>query len=200
MVAINRTTKQAHDGQVIVGITKHMQNVPTPIALGGESFPTSDALAARLQQRIDLANQIVAARAQWLALGKAYQELDVTTNLVEHGIKQYVMNMFGQTSAVLADFGFTPPKRPIQTIEQKNAAIAKRAATRKARNTLGKKAKLAIKGVVPATAPATPVTPTTTPATPTTTPATPATTPATPTATVPVKPAVVTPLSPSPAT
>jgi hypothetical protein len=161
----NRTNTQAHDGQIIVGIKKNLQNVSN-LPLGGQTF-TSASLIAFFQSRIDAANAVSAAKAQWLDAGKKYMAVDTTTDLVARGLKQYVMNAFGTTSPVLADFGFAAPKRAPQTVEQKTEAIAKRAATRKARNTMGKKAKLAIKGTVPSTAPATPVAPTT-PAVPTT--------------------------------
>src|SRR5581483_8311817 len=49
----------------------------------------------------------------------------------------------------LADFGLTPKKaRTPQTVEAKAAATAKREATRAARNTMGAKQKLKVKGNV----------------------------------------------------
>jgi hypothetical protein len=66
--------------------------------------------------------------------------------VVVHGLKQYVMNAFGKTSPQLADFGFAPPKVATLTAEQKQAAVLKREATRKARGTVGPKAKLAVTG------------------------------------------------------
>ena len=53
------------------------------------------------------------------------------------------------SASVLADFGLAPKKaRTPLTVEQKAAAKAKRDATRAARGTMGKKAKLAVKGDV----------------------------------------------------
>ena len=151
-MSTNRTNTKAHDGQIIVGITKNLQNVTTPLLLGGQSF-TPASLIAFFQNRIDLANQVVTAKAQWIDLGKQYEALNATANLVERGLKQYVMNANGEASPVLADYGFTPPKHVTLSVEQQQQAIAKRKATRKARNTLGKKQKAGIHGTVPATAP-----------------------------------------------
>ena len=147
------------------GFVQNLQNAPTPLALGGQSF-TPASLIAFFQSRIDAANQVVAAKAQWIDLGKKYTTLDLTADLVARGLKQYVMNAYGAASPLLADFGFTPPKRTPLTVEQKTLAIARRAATRKARNTLGKKQKEAIKGTVPPTVPVTPVAPSPTPPAP----------------------------------
>lgn len=162
----NRTNTQAHDGQIIAGITKHLQNVQAPLLLGGQSF-TPASLIAFFQSRIDLANQATTAKAQWLDLVKQYETLNATANLVARGLKQYVMNAYGATSPVLTDFGFTPPKRAPLSVAQQAQAIAKRKATRKARNTLGKKQKAAIHGTVPKAEPVTPTAPNAAPTSPT---------------------------------
>ena len=61
----------------------------------------------------------------------------------------FIRGTFGDSPAVLADFGLTPKKaRKPRTTEQLAAANAKSAATRKARGTTSKKQKLAVKGDV----------------------------------------------------
>lgn len=154
----NRNDTQARDGQVIVGITKDLQNVPT-LLIAGQAF-TPQSLVGLVQSRIDSANAVVIARAQYLEAVKAYKALNTKLNPVIRGLRQYVYNAFGETSPKLADFGFTPPKRATQTAEQKAEAAKKRAATRKARNTMGKKQRLKVTGdpTPPATPPA-PATP-----------------------------------------
>jgi hypothetical protein len=49
---------------------------------------------------------------------------------------------------VLADFGISLKQRGPLTVEEKTAAVAKRAATRAARHTMGPKQKLEVKGDV----------------------------------------------------
>ncbi len=152
----NRPLTQALDGQIIVGIQKDLHAV-TSMAFGGQTY-TPTSLVAFFQSRIDAANAVVTARAQWQDAVQKYKLIHATGQVVTRGLKQYVMGTYGETSPVIADFGFTPPKRVSQTPEQKAAAVAKRAATRQARHTVGKKVKLAIKGTV-APAPTNPAAP-----------------------------------------
>jgi hypothetical protein len=163
----NRSVTQAHDGQVIVGIKKDLQNVSSlPLA---SSTYTMAALEQLIQSRIDAVNNVANAKANWHDAVAAYEALNTHVTEVVRGLRQYVINAFGQNSPVLADFGFTPPKKATLTPEQAVARAQKAAATRKARGTMGKKEKAKIKGTVTATAPAippSPVEPTVTPAAP----------------------------------
>ncbi len=89
----------------------------------------------------------------------------------------YVKATFGASPEVLADFGIHPKARAPLTVEQKAAAAAKRAATRKARRTMGSVQKKGVKGdvvgitVTPITAPQPVVTAPASPAVGTTSPA-----------------------------
>jgi hypothetical protein len=148
--ATNRTTTQAHDGQVIVGVDKHLQNVSS-LPLVGSTY-TMAALKQLIQSRIDAVNKVVNAKAQWHDATATYKALNTHVTEVVRGLRQYVISAFGASSPVLADFGFTPPKKQALTPEQKVARALKAAATRKARGTKGKKQKASIKGVVPAPA------------------------------------------------
>ena len=114
------------------------------------------SLTTFIQSRIDAANEVVTAKAAWQSAAKAYIALNAQANVVVHDLKQFVIGLFGADSSKLPDFGFTPRKKAVLTPDQKVAAAAKRAATRKARGTVGPKAKLAIKGTVPSTTPAPP--------------------------------------------
>jgi len=148
--ATNRTTTQAHDGQVIVGIDKHLQNVSS-LPLVGSTY-TMAALKQLIQSRIDAVNKVVNAKAQWHDATATYKALNTHVTEVVRGLRQYVISAFGASNPVLADFGFTPPKKQALTPEQKVARALKAAATRKARGTMGKKQKAGIKGAVPAPA------------------------------------------------
>ena len=143
----NRTVTQGQDQQVLEGIQKDLQTMAV-IYLGGETF-TPATLEARIQARVDAANAILAAKAAWLDTVKKYDALDQQTSLIVHDLKLLVMGAVGRDSPKLADFGFTAPKVPTMTEEQKKVAVAKRLATRKARNTMGPKAKLAVTGATP---------------------------------------------------
>jgi hypothetical protein len=153
----NRTTTQAKDQQQIQGINADMKSMST-LYLGGTTY-TPKSLVALIQSRIDQANEVATAKAAWQSAGKAYKSLSATVNVVEHDLKQLVISTFGATSSKLADFGYTPRKKVVRTTAEKTHAVAQSKATRAARGTKGPKAKLSIKGTVPAPAPATGATP-----------------------------------------
>jgi hypothetical protein len=153
----NRSNKQGKDQQVIQGVQKDLSTMSS-LLLGAETF-TPATLVAFVQSRIDAGNKVGTARAAWLDAVKAYEAVDTQADVVVHDLKQLVIAAFGATSVKLADFGFAPRKVTVLTPAQKAAAALKRKATRAARNTLGPKAKLAIKGTVTTTAPATAATP-----------------------------------------
>jgi hypothetical protein len=156
---MNRSTVQAHDGQVIVGIKKDLQNVSS-LPLAGSTY-TLAALEQLIQSRIDAANKVAQAKANWSDATATYKALNTQLTPVIRGLRQYVINAFGQDSPLLADFGFTPPKKATLTSEQLVVRAAKADATRKARGTMGKKQKKAVKGTVTATvaSPSTPASP-----------------------------------------
>jgi hypothetical protein len=60
----------------------------------------------------------------------------------------YVKAAYAGSPEALADFGISPKPPATPTVEAKAAAVAKRAATRAARHTMGKQQKKAIKGAV----------------------------------------------------
>jgi hypothetical protein len=157
MATQNRTNTQGKDQQVIQGVNKDLSTMSS-LPLGAETY-TPASLVAFVQSRIDAANQVAVAKAAWQNAAKAYDALNTKVTVVVHDLKQLVIGAFGSTSPKLADFGFTARKVTVLTPEQKVAAAAKRKATREARNTLGPKAKLKVKGTVTPTAPATAATP-----------------------------------------
>ena len=152
-----------------MGIKKDLQNVSS-LPAGGETL-TMTAIEALVQSRIDAVSAVDVARAHWLDAAAKYEALNTQVTTVVRALRQYVINAFGKNSPVLADFGFTPPRKAMLTPEENVAKAKKAAATRKARGTMGKKEKLKIKGTVGTTAPATPASPAPSPA-PTATPPT----------------------------
>jgi hypothetical protein len=69
--------------------------------------------------------------------------------VVMEAYASFVKAAFSQSPDVLADFGLTPRKARAQlTVEQKAAAVAKRAATREARHVMGRQQRKAVKGGV----------------------------------------------------
>jgi len=156
----NRSEQQAQDAKVILGIQKDLLSVPT-LSLAGQATTPAD-LEKLVQSCIDAANAIAPAKVKWLAAVQAYRALNKQVTPILRGLRAYVINTYGPTSTVLADFGFSPTKTVVKTPEVKAIAAKKSVATRKARNTLGKKQKKSITGAT--VSPAAPATPPTAPA------------------------------------
>lgn len=200
-----RIEKQATDQQVVEGIQKDLQTT-TAFILGGTSY-TAATLVTFILSHIAAANAVLTTKAAWQNAIKTYKGLDTQATVVLRDLKNLVIATFGSTSPKLADFGYAPRKVTVLTPAQKAAAAEKRAATRKARGTLGPKKKLAITGATAAAAAAANgATGATTSNAAATTPPTPATAAApvaaTPTVTVNVLPATAaaTPAPTSPST
>jgi hypothetical protein len=109
-----------------------------------------DALVQKIQGQYDQLRQVVTTReAYQLAVATAKQiasSFDATFSQV----RAYAAAQFGVGSEAYLALGFAPPKprqRSAQSIAQ---AVQQNLATRKARNTMGRKQRLAIRGVVPA--------------------------------------------------
>jgi hypothetical protein len=138
----NRTVNVGRDQQLIDGIRKDLLGF-TELHLAGETF-TPATLEARFQARIEAADLILAAKAAWHQAITAYAGLEKQTNVIVHDLENVVVAAFGAESPQLADFGFTPRKVVTLTEAQKALAVTRRAATRKARGTVGPKARLLI--------------------------------------------------------
>ncbi len=152
----NRTTQVGRDQQIIDGIRSDLQGVQT-LHLAGQTF-TPTSLEAYFEQRVELANRIAAAKAEWQRAIRECEATDAEARTVVRDLRAFVVGMFGDGSPRIANFGFTPVRAVPWTDEKKAAAVAKRAATRKARGTLGPKARLLITATTSPAAPSQPET------------------------------------------
>jgi hypothetical protein len=132
---------------LIAGIGKHFSNTSS-LAFGSATV-TPTEVTQRLQTLINLrtdANNAKATAKAKVALENA-QAPALVGQMAD--LVSFVKTTFSKSPDVLADFGLAPKKvsTPL-TVEQKAAAVAKRASTRKARNTMGKVQKKAVTGNV----------------------------------------------------
>ncbi len=144
----NKTTRANLIRQVKAGLTKYFGS--TPLVLAGTSYKPA-ALQTFLQADVDANDASTAARANWLNTVKVAKSTDAETDPVLRAVKAQVEAQYGEApnaDSVFADFGWAPRKKPTKTVQQKTAAVAQTQATRKARGTMGPKAKAKIKGVV----------------------------------------------------
>jgi hypothetical protein len=130
------------------------------LAFAGGSFAVSQ-VTAKIQTIATLRSDT--EQAQATATAKVAAETAQLPALLAFmtSYVAFVKATFGNTPDVLADFGLEPKAAPTPpTAETKLAAVAKRAATRKARGTMGSVQKQSVKGnvtgvvVTPVTAPA----------------------------------------------
>jgi hypothetical protein len=147
---VNKTTRANRIRQVSAGLTKYYAS--TPLVLAGATYKPA-ALQTFLQADVDANDASTAARANWLNTVKVAKSTDAETDPVLRAIQSQVMAQYSEApnaETVLADFGYSPRKKPTKTVQQKTAAVAQAKATREARGTKGPKAKAKIKGIVPA--------------------------------------------------
>ena len=143
--------------QLSVGAAKHLSNA-TPVTFAGGPF-TADQIVSKLQARIDLRSAVDAAKATAKAKLAAETAQAPDLDAFARQLRAFAKASYRNSPDVLADFGITSKARVAPTVESKAAAVAKRAATRTARHTMGAKQKAGVKGdvtgvvVTPVTAP-----------------------------------------------
>ncbi len=154
----SKSDQVAQVTQFITGVNKHYPNGSQQVLVGGATF-TVTALTKVLQDLVDNREAVEAARATLLAKVQ-YERTQAPSELaVFRAFETVVRGTFGNSADALADFGLAPPKTRVPlTSEQQAVAAAKRAATRKARGTMGKNQKKTVKGSVEAKLVVTPVT------------------------------------------
>jgi len=131
---------------LVAGTNKHFPN--GSFTLGGATYTTA-TLVQLFQSYGDAFAAVDAAHAQTKDAVLALRAAKAKMGPVILAYKRWLLSTFGTATQTLADFGVQPPKaRTPRTSEQNAAAAAKRQATRKARGTVGKKKKLAVKGDV----------------------------------------------------
>jgi hypothetical protein len=144
----NDITKSASDAlQLIAGIQKHPP-ATSSVVLGGKTY-TMVQLEASLQALADLHSDVAAARATTKAKVATQATEAPPLRSLAATYRAYVKVTYGNAPDILADFGIAPTKAKTPlTIEQRRVVVAKSAATRAARHTMGKAQKKAVKGTI----------------------------------------------------
>jgi len=141
-----KATTLARVQALITGLQKHFPNGSFTIL--GIAYTTA-TLVQLLQGLLDAINVVNVAEANAKDAVAALTGAKTKVGPVLVALRRILVAMFSGQTPTLADFGLTPPKaRAPKTVEQKAAAKAKAAATRKARGTTSKKQKLAVHGDV----------------------------------------------------
>jgi hypothetical protein len=129
------------------GLRQHLSG--QVLLLAGASVKADD-LVSELDGYVVQLNSTDASEAAWHAQVATTRTLeDSQINPRVSALETYLESLYGPTSATLTDFGLTPRKSKARTVLSKAQAIAKSAATRVARHTLGPREKASIHGTVP---------------------------------------------------
>jgi hypothetical protein len=150
----NQVNKQyERDLKILAGTDKYLVGVQT-LVLNGQSFSVAQVRAA-VQARVNATTDAEASKAQTRVKLNARKSASATARPIVAGLEAYVALSYGKRSQAMTDFGFSIPKQPKKSAEEKALAAQRAAATRKARGTMGAKQRKAVKGTVPATTPST---------------------------------------------
>ncbi|MGH7438077.1 MAG: hypothetical protein ACRENE_20535 [Polyangiaceae bacterium] len=170
----NKPSRSDRSRKMISGTQKHLASA-SAIVISGASY-TPAAIEKVFQGSIDAADATATATATFHKATAAERDANKSSDALYRGMRTYLTNQYALQPDVLADFGIEIATRQAPDATTVAAAVAKRADTRAARHTMGKRQKAAVTGTSAAkgttTAPGTATGAPTTPAT-----AAPATTP-----------------------
>jgi hypothetical protein len=145
---LNRAAEEQRLAKLISGTTLH---VTTSVALPGKTYTQAD-ITGVFTDALNAYKAVDASRAD-LASKLQDQQTKIQAALeLESVLKAYFIGVYGKTSTVLLDFGWSIAKAAAKSVATKALAVAKSLATRKARGTLGAKQKASIHGTVPVAA------------------------------------------------
>jgi hypothetical protein len=143
----------------IAAIVKYLTSEKAPIPVNG-ALMTPSALVKLYQKSLKARGDVAAGLAAHKGALKARDEAEAERLAADETLKAWVLGRFGAGSAEAGEFGFAPRKVATVSAAARARAVEQNRATREARGTVGKKKKLAIKGVLPTpTAPAAPAAP-----------------------------------------
>lgn len=119
----------------------------TEIPINGAMYKPG-ALIAIYQAILDGQAALIKSRAQVGADLATRRDAQAKCDAIEFPLKNWVLNTLGADSNAASEFGYSAPKKAKKTPEEVANAVLLAKATREARGTMGKKAKLKIKGTL----------------------------------------------------
>jgi hypothetical protein len=150
MATPRRDMTTGNDQLIVKGIENELD--PSMVLhLNGKPYTPAE-LATFVRKRAYFLRRINKSKALWLSAIAKYAAHDAELNIVLGELRMQVFGLFGRESPKVKSFSFAPPKKPVRTPEVNMQAAAKARATREARGTKGRKARLKIKGTVEAPA------------------------------------------------
>ncbi len=146
----------------ITAIQKYLLTEKAEIPVNGALLKPA-AVIKVYQKSLKARADVVAGQAAHKGALTARAAAEADRLAADENLKSWVLGRFGAGSVEASEFGFAPRKAPAVSASTRAHAVEQGLATREARGTVGRKKKLAIKGVIPTSAaPAAPATPSTT--------------------------------------
>ncbi len=142
----------ARYGSLIAGIQKRYSTAAS-LSFGNATYAPTE-LTRLIQGVLDAVAATAPARAKWLDTVKTARSASAQARPVVRALVAYLRALYGDNTEALADFGLAPAKAGKPKVETKAKALVQSKATRKARNTMGKKQRKSVKGTVVPGAPA----------------------------------------------
>jgi hypothetical protein len=115
------------------------------LLIGGKTY-TCDEIVTTLQKRIDLILKVQSAFGAYRTTVQDLRAHKLSSRALFDGCIKLIEAMHGTQGDVLNDFGLEPRKRRATTVHTAAQAVQSRLATRTARNTMGSRQKLAVRG------------------------------------------------------
>jgi hypothetical protein len=147
MPNVNRPSTQDRYRKAIAAIPQFLSAF-AQIVLAGVTF-TPASLVQFFQGQITVLDNATQARSKLHEAVLAVENNHAQNGAVLRAFSEWIRATFINQPSVMSAFAVSARVAPPKTAEQKAQAAAKRAATRKARNVMGKKQRLAVKGAVP---------------------------------------------------
>jgi hypothetical protein len=131
---------------LVTGVPKHMPNVV--LAVNRAKLSGAQIVAAA-KAHLALIAEIKRMRGELDRMLANAKAMRLSMSARRLAVKAYAVATFGAQSIELHALGFSVKKPAKPSAETRRAAVEKRLATRKARNTMGTKQRKAIKGTPP---------------------------------------------------
>ncbi len=139
--------------KMIAGVQKHLSGTAA-IVVDGSSYAPADIVKG-LAASIDAADATASATAAFHKATAAEKATNGKGDALYSGLKAFLVTQYKTQPETLADFGISLGSKQVPDASTVATAVEKRAATRTARHTMGKRQKAAVKGTVTETKPAT---------------------------------------------
>jgi hypothetical protein len=144
MSAKSKANRSDRNRKMILGVHKLLASTAA-ITVNGVSYAPA-AVEKVLQGSIDAADATEAASAAFHKATAAERAANKAGDAMYLGLKTYLKNQYALDPDKLADFGIEVATRQAPDATTVAKAVAKRADTRTARHTMGKRQKAAVKG------------------------------------------------------